>query len=132
MVTLCVLGSTLALIRALEAAAAGAARRQVGRRWLLYAALIALGGYLNEIALAVLVAHAVTVLLARPARRVIVGWAAAGAPGVGLVLPVVLISILQRSYSDWITRPHLQDIRILFHDCFRAANQGAGFMPAYR
>jgi mannosyltransferase len=130
MVTLCVLGSTLALIRALETAAAGAARRQVGRRWLLYAALIALGGYLNEIALAVLVAHAVTVLLARPARRVIVGWAAAGAAGVVLVLPVVLISILQSSSANWITRPHLHDIGILFHDCFGATNPVAVFLLA--
>jgi len=123
MVTLVVLGSTLALLRALEAeTAVGADRRRIVRRWLLYAVLIALGGYLNEIALAVLVAHAVTAALARPGRRVLEHWAVAGAAGAALVLPVVIISFLQRSSANWITRPHLHDIGILFHDCFGATN----------
>jgi mannosyltransferase len=122
MVTLVVLGSTLALLRALEAEAAGADTRRIVRRWLLYAVLIALGGYLNEIALAVLVAHAVTAALARPGRRVLEHWAVAGAAGAALVLPVVIISFLQRSSANWITRPHLHDIGILFHDCFGATN----------
>jgi len=121
-VTLVVLGSTLALVRALEAEAAGADRRRIIRRWLLYAVLIAVGGYLNEIALAVLVAHAVTAALARPGRRVLEHWAVAGAVGAALVLPVVIISYRQRSAADWITRPHLHDIGILFHDCFGATN----------
>src|SRR5262249_22216861 len=68
-VTLVVLGSTLALVRALEAEAAGADRRRIIRRWLLYAVLIAVGGYLNEIALAVLVAHPVTAAPAPPRPR---------------------------------------------------------------
>jgi mannosyltransferase len=122
MVTLVVLGSTLALLRGLEAEANGADRRRIVRRWLLYAVLIALGGYLNEIALAVLVAHAVTAALARPGRRVLEHWAVAGAAGAALVLPVVIISFLQRSSANWITRPHLHDIGILFHDCFGATN----------
>jgi len=120
MVTLVVVGSTLALVRGLEAEAAGADRWRVVRRWLLYAVLIALGGYLNEIALAVLVAHAVTAALARPGRRVLEHWAVAGAVGAALVLPVVIISYRQRSAADWITRPHLHDIGTLFHDCFGA------------
>jgi mannosyltransferase len=131
MVTLCVLGSTLALVRAMEAEAAAAARGQLIRRWALYAALIAVGGYLNEIALSVLAAHAVTVLLARPARRVMAHWAAAAAAGVVLVVPVVIISFVQRSAADWITRPHLHDIGILFHDFFGATNLAAVFLLAF-
>jgi mannosyltransferase len=122
MVTLVVLASTLALVRALEAEAAGAGRRQTIRRWATYALLIALGGYLNEIALAVLVAHAATVLLARPARRVIVNWVAAGVASVVLIMPIVIISFLQRSSADWIARPHFHDLGILFHDCFGSTN----------
>jgi mannosyltransferase len=122
MVTLVVLAATLALVRALEAEAAGAPRARIIRRWVLYALLIALGGYLNEIALSVLVAHAVTVLLARPARRVMVNWLAAGVGGVVLVMPIVIISFLQRSSADWIARPHFHDLGILFHDCFGATN----------
>jgi mannosyltransferase len=147
-VTLCVLGSTLALVRALEAEAAGAAsepegrvrapwrragstaRARIIRRWAGYAALIALGGYLNEISLAILAGHAVTVLLARPARRAMVDWAAAGAAGAALVLPVVIISILQRSAASWITRPHVRDLGILFHDCFGATNLVSVFLLA--
>jgi mannosyltransferase len=130
MVTLVVLGSTLALLRALEAEAAGAARERILRRWVLYAGLIALGGYLNELSLALLAAHAVTVLLARPARQVIVRWAAAGAAGAALVLPVVIISFLQRSAASWIARPHIHDLGILFHDCFGSTNLVAVFLLA--
>jgi mannosyltransferase len=130
MVTLCVLGSTLALVRALEAEAAGAARERIVRRWLAYCLLIALGGYLNEIALAVLAGHAVTALLARPGRRVLVHGAVAGAAGAALVLPVVIISFLQRSSASWITRPHLHDIGMLFRDCFGATNLVSVFLLA--
>jgi mannosyltransferase len=122
MVTLCVVGATLALVRALEAEAAGLARERILRRWLLYAGLVALGGYLNEISLSVLVGHAVTVLLARPGRQVLRNWLVAGAAGAALVLPVVIISILQRSAASWIARPHLHDLGVLFHDFFGATN----------
>ena len=49
-------------------AAAGSAR------WLVYAALITVGGYLNEMSLLVLAAHAVTVLLARYGRPTVRHW----------------------------------------------------------
>ncbi len=130
MVTLCVLGATLALVRALEAEAAGAAREQIRRRWLAYCLLIALCGYLNEISLSILAAHAVTAALARPGRRVLKHWLAAGAAGAALVLPVVAISFLQRSSASWIARPHLHDLGILFHDCFGSTNLVAVFLFA--
>src|SRR5258708_19417378 len=49
MVTLCVLGSTLALVRALEAEAAGQDRAQIIPRCLAHAALIAPTRYLNDL-----------------------------------------------------------------------------------
>jgi mannosyltransferase len=110
-----VLCATLALVRALEAEAAGQGDR---RRWVLYGALITLCGYLNELTLMVLAAHMATVLLARPGKRTFWHWFTAGAVGAVLVLPVVAGSIHQDSAASWITRPHLHDIEILFHDYF--------------
>ena len=113
-----VLCATLALVRAIEAEMAGAPRARIGTRWLVYAPLITVCGYLNEITLAVLAAHAVTLLLARPGRRAMVHWAAAGAVGAVLVLPVVALSLRQDSAASWITRPTLRDLGTLFHDYF--------------
>src|SRR5215831_1698435 len=97
-----VLLATLALVRALEAEAASEPGGPVTRRWVSYALLIALSGYLNELSLAVLAAHLVTVLLARPGRRAVRHWFAAGAAGAFLVLPVVVLSVRQDSAVAWI------------------------------
>lgn len=121
-----VLCATLALVRALEAEAAGLPDARIMRRWVVYTLLIAVGGYLNEITLAVLAAHAVTALLARPGRRALGHWAVAGAVGAVLVLPVVALSLRQDSAASWITRPTLRDLGTLFHDYFGSQNLVAG------
>src|SRR5262249_2627312 len=95
------------------------------RRWVAYGALVTLGGYLNELSLLVLAAHAVTVLLARYGRRTVLHWAAAAAAGAVLVLPLVVISIREKGAVHWITRPGLTDLRILFHDYFGATTAAA-------
>ena len=105
-----VLCATLALVRAIEAETAGAPADRIRTRWLVYALLITLCGYLNELTLVVLAAHVVTVLLARPGRRAFTHWAVAGAVGAFLVLPVVAISIHQDSAANWITRPTVHDL----------------------
>jgi mannosyltransferase len=125
MVVACVLGATLVLLHALNAEATGAAGKVVARRWVAYGVLITLGGYLNELSLLVLAAHAVTVLLARYGRRTVWHWAAAGAAGAGLVLPLVVISIRENGAVHWITRPGLADLRILFQDYFGATAAAA-------
>jgi mannosyltransferase len=117
-----VLCATLALVRAIEAEMADAARERIRVRWLVYAPLITVCGYLNEITLVVLAAHAVTLLLARPGRRAMVHWAAAGAVGAVLVLPVVALSLRQDSAASWITRPTVHDLGTLFHDYFGSQN----------
>jgi mannosyltransferase len=117
MVLACVLGATLALLHALSAETADPGRPAT-RRWLLYAALVALGGYLNEMSLLVLAAHAITVLLARYGRPAVRHWAAAAACGAVLVVPLLALSVLQHAAVSWIGRPGLASLRTLFHDYF--------------
>jgi mannosyltransferase len=131
----CVIGSTLALLHVLAAEArtreantreAGAAGDEAGRarpavsRYLVYAVLLIVGGYLNELSLLVVAAHAVTVLLARYGRRVITAWAAVAAVSVIVVLPLAALSAREDAAVAWIPRPGLGSLRILFHDYFGA------------
>ena len=122
----CVTGSTLALLHALAAEARpvdeGASRaRFPAGRWLAYAVLLVAGGYLNELSLLVVAAHAVTVLLARYGRRVLVHWAATAAVSVILVLPLAALSAREDAAVAWIPRPGPGSLRILFHDYFGAS-----------
>jgi mannosyltransferase len=133
----CVVGSTLALLHALAAEApaagpgvrdssAGGAADAAGRtrfpagRWLGYAVLLVAGGYLNELSLLVVAAHAVTVLLARYGRRALVHWAGTAAVSVIAVLPLAVLSAREDAAVAWIPRPGLWSLRILFHDYFGA------------
>jgi mannosyltransferase len=129
----CVVATTLALLRALEAedsVASGGqppqtppnAGARLTRRWLLYGALVTVGGYLNELFLLVLAAHAVTVLLTRYGRRTFKHWLVSAVVGAVLVLPVIALSIKERAAVGWIPRPDVHDIGILFHDYFGATN----------
>jgi mannosyltransferase len=125
MVFACVLGSTLALMHAMEAEAAGRASR---RRWLVYAGLVALGGYLNEMSLLVLAAHAVTVLLARYGRPAVERWLWAAGGGAALVAPLVLLSIKEHAALGWVSPPDLTDLRVLAQDYFGAETVAAGLL----
>jgi len=125
MVFACVLGATLALLYALEAEAAGRSSR---RRWVVYALLVALGGYLNEMSLLVLAAHAVTVLLARYGRPTVERWVLAAAGGAALVAPLVLLSVAQAAALGWVGPPGLTDLRVLVQDYFGVETVGAGLV----
>jgi mannosyltransferase len=125
MVFACVLGSTLALMYAMEAEAAGRASR---RRWLAYAGLVALGGYLNEMSLLVLAAHAVTVLLARYGQPTVARWLWAAGGGAALVAPLVLLSIKEHAALGWVGPPGLTDLRVLAQDYFGAETVAAGLL----
>jgi mannosyltransferase len=116
----CVLGSTLVLLHAMKAEAAGDSGARITRRWLGYAALMALSGYLNEMSLLVLAAHGLTVLLARYGRRAAQHWAAAAAGAALLVAPLIVVSAGESGAIAWIARPGPADLRILFHDYFGA------------
>ena len=135
MVFACVLGSTLALIYALEAEAVGGPRARaggrrpwLGRRWLAYAGLVALGGYLNEMSLLVLAAHGVTVLLARYGRPAAGRWVTAAAGGTALVLPLLLLSIKQHGAIGWINPPSVADLRLLTADYFGVGTAAAALV----
>jgi mannosyltransferase len=119
MVLASVLAATLALLHALDAEKAGASKRAT-RWWLAYGALVTLGGYLNEMALLVLAAHAVTVLVAQPGRTTVRRWAAAAVCGAALVLPLLALSVRQHAAVSWIGRPDLASLRTLFRDYFGA------------
>ncbi len=119
LVMACVLAATLVLMHTLAAEAgpaAGAGRRWRG--WAGYAALIILGGYLNEMSLLVLAAHAVTVGLARQGWRTVRHWAAAAAVGVILVGPLLVLSDRQSGALGWLKPPTVQDVKVLLHDYF--------------
>jgi mannosyltransferase len=130
MVFCCVLATTLVLLRALDAED-GVAPPRVTRWWLVYAVLVALGGYLNELSLLVLAAHGVTVVLTRYGWRTVKHWFVSGAVGFALCLPVIALSIKERDAVGWIPRPDFHDIGILFHDYFGSTNLVSLFMFAF-
>ncbi len=126
MVFACVLAATLALLHALAAEAAGGGGDR--RRWVVYAGLVTLGGYLNEMSLLVLAAHAVTVWLTRYGRPVFERWFAAAAGGAALVVPLVLLSIKEHAALGWVNPPGLTDIRVLVQDYFGVETVGAALL----
>jgi mannosyltransferase len=117
LVYLCVVGATLLLLHALRAEHGG---RPVLWPWLSYGVLMLLAGYLNEMALLALIAHGVTVLLARYGRPAFLHWAVAAVAAVVLVLPLAVVSAREDAAVAWIPRPGLGSARILFHDYFGA------------
>jgi len=116
----CVLGQTLALVSVLQAEKARAEGSRLTRGWLVYGALVTLGGYLNEMALLVLAAHAVTLLLTRAGGRAARHWTVTAAAGVTLLAPLLVLSALQHAAVSWIVRPDLDQVRLLYHDYFGA------------
>ncbi|KAB2977272.1 hypothetical protein F8R89_23620 [Streptomyces sp. SS1-1] len=87
--------ATVLLVTALE----GRARR---RHWIAYAAVVAVCGLLNWLALLVLPAHLVTLAWTRTPRRVLARWAGASAVAVAAVLPLILFSLGQAEQVSWI------------------------------
>jgi mannosyltransferase len=116
----CVLGSTLALLNAMAAEKAGEPKAIIVRRWLIYGALVTLGGYLNEMSLLALAANAITVVLARYGRRAIVHWLRTAVVAALLVTPLIVVSIKESGALNWVSRPDLHQVWILYHDYFGA------------
>lgn len=126
-----VIASTLVLVHALDAEAAGQAGRRPARWWVLYAALVTISGYLNELALLILAAHAVTVLLARYGRRVFEHFATAAVMSGLIVAPLALLSVRERGAVGWIAPPDLRQAGILWHDYFGGTSLIAGILFAF-
>jgi mannosyltransferase len=123
LVYVCVVGATLLLLRALRVEHGGGPSPRGGTvvwPWVSYAALMLLAGYLNEMALLALVAHGVTVLLARYGRRAFWHWAVAAVLAALLVVPLAVVSAREDAAVAWIPRPGPGSLRVLFHDYFGA------------
>ena len=141
LVYLCVVGAAWLLLRALRAehdgrsaGAGGSGGGPPGQQgggsslragtvvwpWVSYGVLMLLAGYLNEMALLALIAHGVTVLLARYGRPAFLHWAIAAAAAAVLVLPLAVVSAREDAAVAWIPRPGPGAARILFHDYFGA------------
>jgi mannosyltransferase len=118
LVLACVVAATLALMRALQAEASGEDGRRLRWWWVLYGALVVLSGYLNEMALLILAAHAVTVLAARYGRQAFKHFLVTAVVSAVLVSPLALLSVRERAAVGWIGRPGIRDVGILFHDYF--------------
>jgi mannosyltransferase len=121
MVLACVVATTFVLVRALDGEVAGGDPRRVRRWWIGYAALVVVSSYLNEMALLVLAAHAVTVLLARRGTRVVMHWFTAAAAGAVLALPLLGLSVKEERAIGWIPPPGVAAVQGLFHDYFGAS-----------
>lgn len=118
-VSLLVTIATLQLVRALDAETNRA--DQAGlltRRWVTYGVLIAAAGWLNEMALLALAAHAVTLLVTGYSRRTRLHWLAAAALGTAAVGPLFAISARQNSVVSWIIRPSAHAVIGLARDLF--------------
>jgi mannosyltransferase len=139
----CVAGATLVLVRVVRAAVGaasgahdaggpgdgdGALAGDPRRWWVAYAALLTVGGYLNELSLVVLAAHAVTLLLSRCFRQVARHWITAAVASVVLVAPLLVLSQHESGVVDWITRPGLADLRLLGEDYFGVTAAGAALV----
>ena len=126
----CVLGETLTLLSVLQAERASAATGRIARQWVIYGALVTVSAYLNEMALLVLPAQAITVLLARYGRRTVKHWAVTSALACILAAPVVVVSILQRDAASWIGPPNWQQVDFLYQDYFGATSAVARLLVA--
>lgn len=117
----CVAGSTLVLVHALAAGTSPSREpRRVTRIWLLYGALVVAAGYLNEMSLLVLAAHATTVHLVRCDRAIVRRWAVTAGVSAVLVAPLAVISAGQGAAIGWIAPPNPENLRLLLHDYFGA------------
>lgn len=101
---------TAAAMGACVAFAAALKPRATVRTWVTYGALLTLAGYLNEISLLIVLAHAATLLLMRTAAVTWRRWAAAATAGCVLVVPLLVLSTRQAKAVQRIHRPQLSTL----------------------
>ncbi|MGW0574908.1 glycosyltransferase family 39 protein, partial [Streptomyces sp. NPDC002920] len=97
-------GATLLLVRAVR-----------GGSWRPYGVVVALTCVLHELAVLLLLAHAVTLLHARVGRRAWRGWAGAAGAAVVVLLPLALVSKVQAGQVAWLPRPGPDSAERLLH-----------------
>ncbi|MGW0189997.1 glycosyltransferase family 39 protein [Streptomyces sp. NPDC003362] len=94
-------GATLLLARGMERGAAGPWRRA----WAAYGAVVAVTCLLHLFAALLLLAHAVTLALARVPGRVWRGWGVAAGGALLVLAPLALLAQGQAAQVGWLTAP---------------------------
>ncbi|GLV78454.1 hypothetical protein Shyhy02_64540 [Streptomyces hygroscopicus subsp. hygroscopicus] len=79
--------------------------RTAGWRWAAYGSVVAVTALLHVFAVLMLAAHALTLCLARPPRRVWRGWGTAAAGAVAAVLPLAALARRQSAQLAWMRHP---------------------------
>ncbi|ARP74107.1 lipoprotein [Streptomyces sp. MUSC 125] len=87
-------GATLLFVRSAQ-----------GGSWWAYGAVLGVTCWLHEFAVLLLLAHAVSLVLARAGARVWRGWGCAAGAVVLALLPLVLVSRTQAAQVAWLRRP---------------------------
>ncbi|MFD8368211.1 hypothetical protein ACFV3H_36610, partial [Streptomyces hygroscopicus] len=105
-------GAAPRLARALSApgpapgsAGPGPRGRTAGWRWAAYGSVVAVTALLHVFAVLMLAAHALTLCLARPPRRVWRGWGTAATGAVAAVLPLAALARRQSAQLAWMRHP---------------------------
>jgi mannosyltransferase len=109
--------ATLSLVRAVQRPSAGT--------WATYGVLVTGAAWLHELAVLLLLAHAVTLTASRAGRAVWRGWAGAAGAAVLLVLPLMAVAASQSAQVAWLRRPGLTDAEWLLRTV--AGRHGALF-----
>lgn len=87
-------------------------------RWVIYAFVVAVGGYLHEMTFLAVAAHAVTLAIVRPRWRTVLSWLAA-AVGAGLAMvPIIRLSSRERDQLGWIGRPGWSKLKLIVNQFF--------------
>jgi mannosyltransferase len=94
--------STLLMLKAVD----GGSRRT----WVAYGVVMTLACLFQEFAVLAMLAHGLTLLLARVPRSIIRKWAVAGACVIVVLSPFAWISWQQRAQLSWLTAPNWHDL----------------------
>ncbi len=105
-------GATLLFVRAVR-----------GGSWWAYGAVLGLTCWLHEFAVLLLLAHAVSLALARAGRRVWRGWGCAAAAVVLTLLPMVVVSRGQAAQVAWLRTPTADTAERLLHGFLGPADE---------
>jgi mannosyltransferase len=90
--------------------------------WAGYGAALVLTGLFNLFAVLLVVAHGVSLLLARPvAKGVVRAWILACAAGGVVLIPLAVLSAGQSAQLNWVTRPDPSTVATLIRDFAGAA-----------
>ncbi|MFE0515591.1 hypothetical protein [Streptomyces sp. NPDC058964] len=101
--------ATLLLVRAVDGGAPGSGRGGGGRSWWAYGTVLGVTCWLHELAVLLLLAHTVTLALARVRARVWRRWGCAAGAVLVTLLPMVAVSHAQSAQLAWLAEPTMEN-----------------------